>query len=101
MATQLCPNCKEDSFTWSLNEDLPNLTAWGCYSCCYQAFEDEAKERVCTACKRKTESFMKDEEKEYWWCSSCNKVTDVIVNMLITTLIITLASARVSRVLYF
>ncbi len=26
MATQICPNCKQDSFTWSIDEDESTLT---------------------------------------------------------------------------
>ena len=69
MATQICPNCKKDSFTWSIDEEESPLTYWGCYECNYGAYEDESKERICSNCEKKTESRLKDEEKEYWWCS--------------------------------
>ncbi len=74
MATQICPNCKEDSFTWSYDEETIPHTTWGC-SCGYIAYEDESLERECTTCKKKTESQLEDDDKIYWWCSSCNKVT--------------------------
>ena len=75
MATQICPHCKADSFTWSRDDDS-SLTYWGC-SCGYSALEDEAEERECAVCYIKSESKMKDETKEYWWCSSCNRVTEI------------------------
>lgn len=75
MATQICPNCNADSFTWSLNEKNEKLTIWHCYICKYVAFEDESLERLCTHCNKKTKSYMQDEEKFYWWCSHCGKIT--------------------------
>lgn len=41
MATQICPNCKSNSFTWIIDEDDTPLTRWGCYACFYFAYEDE------------------------------------------------------------
>jgi len=79
MATQICPNCKKDSFTWSIDEEISELTIWGCYECEYQAFENESKERNCTKCSKKTESRLKDNEKEFWWCSTCNTI-EIIKN---------------------
>lgn len=75
MATQICPNCKSDSFTWTLDEAVSLLTRWGCYECGYYAYEDETLERECSNCKRKTDSRLGDEHKTYWWCSSCYEVT--------------------------
>lgn len=73
MATQICPTCKQDSFTWSIDEEESPLTFWGC-DCGYNAYEDESRERVCEVCTIKTESHMRDDQKEFWWCSSCNKI---------------------------
>jgi hypothetical protein len=80
MATQICPNCKEDSFTWSVDLEGSNLTRWGCYKCYYIAWEDESYERECSTCKRKTEIRLEDETKIYWWCSNCNKIS--VISML-------------------
>jgi hypothetical protein len=74
MATQICPNCKSDSFTWSI-DDESIYTKWGCYSCNYIAFEDESLERICSNCNEKTEIRLQDETKTYWWCSNCNRVS--------------------------
>lgn len=79
MATQICPKCKKGSFTWSMDEEITELTIWGCYRCYYQAFEDESDKRNCQKCGKKTESKLKDDEKEYWWCSNCN-TTEIIKN---------------------
>ena len=75
MAEQVCPNCNKHSFTWMLDEDVSDLTIWGCYNCGYEAFEDESKERNCMKYGSKTESKLKDNIKEYWWCCKCNEVT--------------------------
>lgn len=74
MATQICPKCKEDSFTWSIDEEISDLTIWGCYKCSYQAFEDELDERNCSKCGNKTATRLRDEAKVFWWCSTCNKI---------------------------
>jgi hypothetical protein len=74
LATQICPNCKEDSFTWSFDEEDSPLTFWGC-SCGYHAYEDEALQRECSTCGEKSECQMEDDHKKYWWCFRCNKVT--------------------------
>jgi hypothetical protein len=77
MATQTCPKCKQDSFTWSIDEEESGLTKWGCFNCSYIAFEDESLERACSNCHKKTESRLEDDSKKYWWCTSCNKVTNI------------------------
>ena len=79
MATQICPKCKKDSFTWSVNEEISDLAVWDCYKCYYQAFENESDERNCQNCGKKTESKLKDGEKEYLWCSNCNTI-EIIKN---------------------
>lgn len=76
MATQICPNCKNDAFTWSIEEKAA-LTYWGCYQCGYGAYEDESQERQCSDCGKKTESRLQDEKREYWWCSSCNRIKEI------------------------
>jgi len=73
MATQICPNCKNDSFTWRIDEEESPLTIWRC-NCGYLAYEDESQVRKCKDCGSKTESNMRDSQKEYWWCSTCNKI---------------------------
>lgn len=75
MSTQTCPKCKEDSFTWSIEEDM-QLTTWGCSECGYIAYEDELLERECSNCGKKTESRLEDKNTKYWWCCLCNKITD-------------------------
>jgi len=77
MATQLCPKCKEDAFTWSMDDEITDLTIWGCYSCKYQAFENEKDGRICQNCGMKTETKLKDNEKKYWWCSTCNSTSEI------------------------
>jgi len=77
MATQICSNCKKKSFTWSINGEKSFLTLWGCVKCNYRAFEDESLERNCSKCEKKSESRLKDETKEYWWCSNFNSVLEI------------------------
>ncbi|MFT3796536.1 hypothetical protein [Flavobacterium sp.] len=75
MATQICPNCKADSFTWTTDEDENNNleTTWGC-SCGYSAKEDESQQGNCDDCKKFSKMKLEDENKIYWWCCSCNKI---------------------------
>jgi len=65
MATQVCPNCKEDSFTWFVDEEVSSLTIWGCSTCGYRAYENESLEKVCANCNQKTECRLEDKEKKY------------------------------------
>ena len=76
MSTHICPKCKNDSFTWVVDEEISSLTIWGCYNCRYEAIEDESLERICSRCGSKSESYLKDQESEYWWCSNCNRITN-------------------------
>lgn len=77
MATQICPNCKIDSFTWKMDGEISSMTIWDCGNCQYRAFENESDERNCSTCQKKTELKLKDSEKEYWWCTNCN-TTEII-----------------------
>ena len=77
MATQICPNCKEDSFTWSMDDEISNLTIWGCYKCYYQAFENEEHQRVCANCHNGSQLQLKIDEKMYWWCSKCKTIEPI------------------------
>ena len=73
MATQICPKCQQNSFIWSIDEEQSPLTFWAC-SCGYNAYENESKETICEVCNKETKSNMRDDQKEFWWCSSCNKI---------------------------
>ena len=79
MATKICPNCKEDSFTWRIDDERMELTIWACYKCKYQAYENEMDERNCQICGEKTETKLNDNEKEFWWCSSCDSKSEIII----------------------
>lgn len=72
MATQICPKCKEDSFSWFVNDELSIHTVWLCNICKYQAEENESLETFCSNCNKKTKSKLKDSFEDYWWCSNCN-----------------------------
>jgi len=72
MATQICPKCKVDDFTWTMDEEESPLTIWDCGNCNYRAFENESDERICSNCSKGTESKLRDSEKDYWWCFTCN-----------------------------
>jgi hypothetical protein len=73
MALQICPNCKEQAFTWTYDEENTPPTSWAC-NCGYSARENESFIRECNACGTKTQSRLQDDSKTYWWCSSCNAV---------------------------
>ena len=77
MATQICPNCKADSFIWSIDEEEFPLTKGGCNNCGYIAFEDEGLERECSNCRKKPELRLEDTMKKYWWCSNGNRITGI------------------------
>ena len=77
MATQTCPNCKIDYFNWQVNEEESPLTIWDCKNCQYRALEDESIERNCSNCGKKTESKLKDNKKEYWWCFNYNTTKEI------------------------
>jgi hypothetical protein len=49
MALQICPKCKELSFTWFIDEEITPLTQWTC-ECGYYALEDETKIQNCPNC---------------------------------------------------
>ncbi len=74
MSALICPNCQKNAFTWHIDDDISQLTYWGCFKCHYGAYEDESFERECSKCKKKTESKLEDKIKLYWWCSTCNSV---------------------------
>lgn len=80
MATQICPKCKEDAFTWNMDDKDPKLTIWGCYKCFYEAEENESDERICETCHKKTKTKLKDRKIQYWWCSCCNEITQIKEN---------------------
>lgn len=77
MATQICPNCGRNAITWSVDEEESPFTFWGCNECLYHAYEDELKARVCGVCGKTNEMYMMDEVKTYWWCCTCNHVTEI------------------------
>jgi DNA-directed RNA polymerase subunit RPC12/RpoP len=79
MASQICPKCKYDSFYWKEDEEESPHIIWDCSKCGYRAFENESDEKNCSDCGKKVESKLNDLEKEYWWCSNCNK-TELIKN---------------------
>jgi hypothetical protein len=74
MALQICPKCRELSFTWYIDAEQSPLTQWGC-QCGYHAFEDESKIQDCPVCGcKKNYSYMIDNKGKYWWCSHCGKI---------------------------
>jgi ribosomal protein L37AE/L43A len=47
MATQICPKCKSDSFTWIIDDEISNMTIWYCNVCNFSALENENDESNC------------------------------------------------------
>ena len=41
MAEQICPDCKVEALTWSMDEGETPLTKWVCRNCRYVAYENE------------------------------------------------------------
>ncbi|MBC9912560.1 hypothetical protein [Chitinophaga varians] len=70
-----CPNCQDQAFTWSYDEENTPATTWNCSSCGYIAREDESFERECAGCRTKSEIRLEDDIKIYWYCHHCEKAT--------------------------
>ncbi len=77
MATQNCPKCKKDSFTWYVDEEMSDIIIWNCDNCDLQIYEDERDEINCKNCNENTKTFLKNEDEEFWWCSVCNSVSEI------------------------
>ncbi len=77
MGAHICPNCKQDSFFWFIDDEISELTIWACFKCQYEAFENESDVRQCIICRKNIESKLKDKEREYWWCSGCNSINRI------------------------
>jgi transcription elongation factor Elf1 len=77
MATQICPKCKKDDFSWYIDDEMSSITIWNCGSCDFQTYEDERDEVLCKKCNEITKTFLKNEEEEFWWCSVCNTISDI------------------------
>ena len=74
MALEICPKCKENSFTWFIN-GKNHLTSWSCFNCDYEAQQTDDKVHVCENCRETLKIQLKDRDKQYWWCSGCNVST--------------------------
>ena len=60
-----------------IDEEITSLTIWRCFLCQYEAFEVESDERICSRCANKTETKLKDEYRQYRWCSTCNTIEEL------------------------
>ncbi len=69
MSLGLCPDCKGEGFHWSVQDG--GRTQWYCSLCGLVAFEDEAKERVCAACGKQSDTWLAHDGREYYWCVLC------------------------------
>jgi hypothetical protein len=89
MATQICPVCKKDVFTWSMQDHEPSEpeTMWGCNICGFYAYENERYNSDgtyryesmtcgCTSCGSTQDIKLHKDGKEYLWCSSCHLLTE-------------------------
>lgn len=77
MATQICPKCKQESFSWYIDEEMSTITIWSCYNCDYQTYEDDCDEVKCENCQEITKTFLQNEDEEFWWCSVCNAISEL------------------------
>jgi transposase-like protein len=84
MALQICPSCKEESFTWFMTEDDSGkeVTGWGCHSCHFLAIEherynDDGSYRFetfkvsCPGCGSAKDIKLHKDGRSYLWCSHC------------------------------
>ncbi|MFY1045935.1 hypothetical protein [Chryseobacterium sp. GP-SGM7] len=76
MGLQICPKCKEKSFTWFIGGKFP-VTTWSCFDCDFEAKEVESGNSTCENCGETTKIRLKDKEREYCWCSNCNETSDI------------------------
>lgn len=89
MATQICPVCKQDVFTWSMQDTEPDepKTVWGWAICGFYAYENEhynsdstyRYEPIaygCTSCGSNQDIKLLKDSKEYLWCSCCHLLTE-------------------------
>lgn len=75
MGLQICPKCKERSFTWFIGGKFP-LPTWSCFDCDYEAKEIESDKQTCKNCGEIAKIRLQDKENEYGWCSNCNTVSE-------------------------
>lgn len=80
MASQTCPKCKKDSFSWYIDEEMSTITIWNCSNCDLQIYEDDRDEIKCENCKEITKTFLQNEEEEFWWCCVCNTISEIKQN---------------------
>jgi ribosomal protein S27AE len=74
MATQTCPKCGGNSFTWAIHDETGKLTHWYCGSCNYSADEDESKEMTCPRCQQEHGSLLlRDAHGFHRWCWKCTR----------------------------
>ena len=76
MATQICPHCKKDSFSWSIDDENTQLTYWGCHLCHFGAYENEKENKSfkhkCSVCGKVGQMKLEDDASVYFWCYHCN-----------------------------
>jgi hypothetical protein len=76
MALQNCPKCGKKRFTWTVDEEVSQLTLWYCNACGYSAQEDEKKVRKCVRCGEPGMIRLADADGAHWWCFRCGAFED-------------------------
>ena len=76
MADHKCPKCKQETFSWYVDQEIAEITIWTCSNCDLQIYEDDRDEIYCKECEDNTTTFLKNEDEEFWWCSICNTTTN-------------------------
>jgi len=71
MSEQYCPNCKEKTFVWSLDEKANKNTLWHCSSCDFHAEENEFLESTCSKCSTKNLMYLKSGGEFFRFCTNC------------------------------
>ncbi len=74
MALTTYPKCKNDSWSWYIDEEVSEYTIWHCCICGYTAFEDESEETVCPECGQKLDMLLFDDNQKYRYCSQCKRI---------------------------
>ena len=72
MSAQVCPECRQIGFTWSIDEHESPLTRWQCAVCRYSAEEDESEQGNCPMCGGQSAVRLRDTSESYRYCLVCH-----------------------------
>jgi len=77
VSEKYCPNCKEKSFVWAIDEEESQNTLWYCSLCKYHVEENEALVSECKVCETKTNLYMKSDSEYFQFCLNCQTKLEI------------------------